>query len=259
MKKAIVFTFVMLVAGIAIAADIAKDPNVTVEGSYRPGIKLINNDRATIAVLSMYEGTFLDLSAYYLDGMTAAGHVADYYPDPLGGIDYSGYDLVLVSSSDNWWGSDYSTEIPVLSSYMDAGGKCIIVGQDWLWGSGDYKFAEDYLGMSSAIEEINAMDDGPLDWTGTAGGPLEGLSGSISPCFESNLWFTDQIDATTQGLADWRSPTSPDTRSGGCVGANGMLSSIEFGCGSDVVGKLLSWWLTTASEESNFSEVKSRY
>ncbi len=78
MKKAIVVTCLMLVAGFAVAADIAKDPNVIREGTYLPGVDIVNADRALTAVVSLYEGTFEDLSGYYLDGMVAAGHAADY-------------------------------------------------------------------------------------------------------------------------------------------------------------------------------------
>ena len=260
MKKAIIFTCVMLVASFALAADIAKNPNIHSEGTYRAGYDIIHSDRAQTAVVSMYEGVFEDVSGYYLAGMAAAGHIADYHADPMGAVDYSGYELVLVSTADNWFGTDFGTEIPVLAAYMDAGGKVVIIGQDWLWGSGDYGFASSYLGMAGASEDVNGNDYGSLTWNGTAGGPLVAQGGSFVPCFTSNGWYTDAITPSNQGLVSWSSPFAPGPQEGGSIGSNGMLSTVEFACGSvDVVGHLTAWWLTTAHEESNISDLKSRY
>ena len=260
MKRAIVFLGILTLASVALAADIAKDPSITIDGVYTPSTDIINADRAATAVISLYEGTFTDLSGYYINGLTNAGHTVDYFPDPMGGAPYGDYDLALVTSSDNWWGTNFALEIPALSTYMDAGGKVIIVGQDWLWGSGDYGFAIAYLGMAGAMEDVNGNDYDALTWNGTAGGPLNGQTDSYIPCFASNGWYTDTIDPASQGLAMWGSPFAPGPQEGGCVGATGLLSSVEFGCGQfDAVGYLAAWYLTTATEPASFSSVKSLY
>ncbi len=259
MKKVIAtLAMVALFAGAAMAADIAKDPAVYVEGVYTPGDDI--NNRGDVAVVGLYEGTFTDLSGYYLTGYSNAGYTPDLFLDPLGGVDYSSFLQVLVSTSDNWWGTDFGTEIPVLAAYMDGGGRCIVVGQDWLYGSGDYGFASTYLGMAGAVEDLNYGDEGMMDWTGTAGGPLDGLADSLLPCFEANPWFTDMVDPSAQGLAMWGTPMAPGPQEGGCAATTGMLSTVEFGCGNiDVVGNLAAWFTPTATEEASFSTLKTLY
>ncbi len=258
MKTVLVLVGLLSLASIGLAADIAKDPLVAVEGSYAPRSDLVS--RGNMAVVSLFEGVFTDVSAYYLAGLSAAGHTVDHLTDPGGTADYSAYSLLVVLSSDNWWGSAFGAEALALAAYMDGGGHVIVIGQDWLFGIDELGFAVSYLGLEGRTHDLNVNDPGDLEWTGTSGGPLDGNSGSLSVCFDANNWYTDLIEPASQGLVTWSSPMAPTPQEGGCVGERGILSTVEFSCGSyDVIGDFLTWHLTTPTAPSSFSDVKSRY
>ena len=256
--RSVLVLLLLSVALSARAGDVAKNPRVHVESAARPGVNITG--RNPLAVVALYEGVFADLSAYYLSGVAAAGYGADLFSNPGAGEDYSGYDLLIVTTADNWWGGAFAAQAALFAAYMDGGGKVVIVGQDWLFGIDDDQFAIDYLGMSSRDDDLNPDDPGDLNWSGTPGGPLEGQSETLSPCFVVNHWYTDRIVPASQGLVTWSSPASTEPSEGGCIGENGLLSTVEFGCGSQsVVGDLIEWQLTTDTEAGTFSSVKALY
>jgi hypothetical protein len=147
-------------------------------------------------------------------------------------------------------------------SYMDGGGLVILVGQDFVYGSGDLALLTGYFGVASVVEDLNYNDPGLMNWTGTAGGPLDGLAGSMMPCFAANPWFTDQVNPAggAAGVATWSSPLYPAGAQGGAATLYSLFSAIEFGCGSvDVVGHMTFWFQPTATENASISSIKALY
>jgi hypothetical protein len=244
------------------AMDIAKDPAVYIEGIVLNQEDVNNRGTAAVAVLN--DGTFADLSGYYATGLTNSGFGADIYYDPAGGVDYSGYDIVVATAADNWWASvNYPMEITAWAAYADGGGKVLLVGQDFLWGSQDYSFPVNYCGMASATEDVASADASELTWVGTAGGPLEGMTDSFLDCFEANDWYTDDITAASQQIAEWSTVNAGGPYGSGSAAASGIFSATEFGCGNvDVIfGTLTYFGLLdpTSTGDATFSSVKALY
>lgn len=259
MKKVIASLALILLAVPALAVDIAKDPAVVIEGSSTVYENVMN--RGDAAVVSIIDGTFSDMSAYYAAGLTAAGYAPDVIFDPLGGGDYSAYLIVICDTGDMWWYPTNGFPSADFMAYMDGGGKFAMIGQDFLYATGEYGFATAYLGMGSVIEDTNYSDAGQLDWTGTAGGALEGMSDSMLPCFASNPWFTDAVTPTSTGVCMWGSPMAPGPQEGGSATTYSLLSTVEFGCGGvDVVGAIAAYLFgSTATDATSISSVKSLY
>jgi hypothetical protein len=114
--------------------------------------------------------------------------------------------------------------------------------------------------MTGAIEDLNFGSVGNMVWSGAAGGPLEGVSDDMMPCWTSdNGWFTDVIDATVP-LGDWETFDVPGAGNGGACGTFAIFSVIPFECSQyDVVGYLYNWFGTTATEDVSISNVKTLY
>lgn len=244
MRVAFVLVAALMLAGSAMAADVAKGPEY-IEGTV---VEYTDSySRGDVLIVNVLAATFTDLSPVYSAAFAANGKTADVVYDPAGvWPDMSGYTTCLISTSDNWWDSyDYTGDFAAAGSYVDGGGCLWVIGQDFLYSSGVYGgliFAQTYLGLAGVVEDINFGDDSPLEWFGTAGGPLDGMTSAMLPCFASNPWFTDDVTPATQGLADWA--TLLGSGQGGCVtDFSTMFSVIEFGCDApminDVVGALL--------------------
>jgi len=260
--KAIATLALLLIAIPVFAADIAKDPAVYIEGIVQQHDDIVNRGTAAVAVIN--DGTFEDLSSYYATGLGNNGFAADIYYDPAGSVDYSGYDIVVASCTDNWWYSaNYPMEIDAWSAYVDGGGHVLLVGQDFLYGSADYTFPTVYCDMAGASEDVNYNDVSEMTWNGTAGGPLDGLTDSFLPCFTANPWFTDDITAGTQQICDWTTVDFGGPYGGGSAGASAIFSVVEFGCGStDVMFGTLTYFgllQPTAAQETSFSSLKALY
>jgi hypothetical protein len=244
MRVAFVLVAALLLAGSAMAADIAKGPEY-VEGTVVDYTD--SYSRGDVLIVSIIAGTFTDVAPVYASAFAANGKTADTVYDPAGAWpDMSGYTTCLISTSDNWWDSyDYTGDFAAAGSYVDGGGCLWVVGQDFIYGSalyGGLAFAQSYLGVASVVEDVNYNDPDPLEWFGTAGGPLDGMYAAMMPCFASNPWFTDDVTPAGQGLADWSS-TLGSGQAGSVSGFNTMFSAVEFGCDpttiNDVVGALL--------------------
>jgi hypothetical protein len=261
MKRVIAAFALLLLAVPVLAADIARDPAVVIEGVQTTYTDVML--RGDACVVGLIDGTFTDVTPYYAAGLTAAGYIPDVIYDPAGGTSYAGYSIVFATSSDLWWGPSAFTWGAVqadFGAYMDAGGRLMAVGQDWIYSSGGSAFHASYLGLASVVEDVNYNDTGSMSWNGTAAGPLAGLTGSMLPCFTANPWFTDQITAATQGLVQWSSPLAPAYKEGGCLAVKGGFSVVEFGCGTvDVVGPIAAWFDDIATGESSISAVKALY
>lgn len=259
MKKVIASLALLMMALPVFAMDIAKDPAVYVEGTQQYNENITGRGTAAVAVI--YDGTFFDGSAYYVAGLGNAGLTADVYYDPAGGVDYSGYDVVVADCGDNWWYSlNYPAEINAWAAYCDGGGSVFLIGQDFLYGSADYTFPTVYCGMASAFEDVNYNDISAMTYVGSAGGPIEGLSDTMLPCFEANPWFTDDIVAATQQLCEWTTVDFGGPYGGGSCAAAGVFSVVEFACGvTDVVPGVVYWYNPTATQDKSFGEVKTLY
>ena len=258
MKKVIVFALLAL-AVPAMAADIAKSPMVYSEGVVTQYNDTIN--RGNVAVAALLDGTFQDLAPIYAAAISALGCSPDIYYDPAGSINYGalGYDLVVATCSDNWWYSvNYPMEISAWSTYMAGGGKIILVGQDFLYGSGDYSFPTTYCGMTTAVEDVNYNDSTTLTLTGL--GPLAGFGDSMVPCFTANPWFTDNVHGSTN-IGNWSTSGYPGPYGAGSASMVGIFSVVEFGCGNcnGAVSYLAAWLQVTPTEAQSLSAIKALY
>lgn len=242
MRIALVLLAVVLLATPVLGADMARGPNY-VEGTYTPHQNHL--DRATTLVASVIAGTFTDLGPTYAGALVAAGQSADLIYDPAGAWPpLGGYIFIVVDFSDTWWsGYWYASDEAALAAYMDGGGCLALIGQDFLYQRPGYSgWPANYFGIAGAYEDANYNDPGQLDWQGTAGGPLAGLSGSMLPCFSANPWFTDEIYPAVQGLVDWASPLYGPAQGGSVLGSH-FFSTVEFGCDTAAINQVVVGFL----------------
>jgi len=266
MRIALVLLAAALIVTPAIGADIAKGPNV-VEGIYTDYQDNIGN-RADVLVVSVIAGTFTDLGPTWVGGFVTAGYSADLIYDPYGAWPpVAGYLCVMVDHSDNWWSGYWiAADEAVLASYQDGGGCVFLVGQDFLYARGGYAgYPANYLGIAGALEDANYNDSSQLDWQGTTGGPIDGLAGSMVPCFDGvNPWFTDEIYPASQGLVAWASALYGPAEGGSVnVTLKGAFSAVEFGCGptgevaAGIMGNLCGGIIPT--QDTSWGQVKSLF
>jgi hypothetical protein len=227
MRLVIALFVCLLVAGSAVAADIAKGPAV-VEGTVTQYQNQYN--RADVLVVSIIQGTFTDEGPTWVGGFGAA----DLVYDPMGAYgDLSGYTLMLVDTSDMWWSYSYAADEAVWASFHTAGGCVWVVGQDYLYSRGSQAgFPMTVLGMLGATEDV-ALNTTTIEWYGTAGGPIENLFGTTYACFAANGFYSDDVTPATQGLAEWVDELGGGGQAG-CVATRAGLSTLEFGCDSQV-------------------------
>lgn len=262
MKVIATLSLLLMLAAPVLAADAAKDPNVVINVEARDYQDQIY--RGDAAVVAIIDGTFTDLSMVYGDALVAAGKTPDIFIDPMGAVDYSGYDIVIGDCADLWWAFDWVADEAAFAAYIDGGGKFFFVGQDYFYSRGGINgLPADYLGVAGVIEDTNYGDAEMMDWTGTEGGPLAGLADSMMPCFASNPWYTDNVDPGGTGLVMWGSPIAPGPQEGGSITLSAGYSAVEFGCGAvtnDVVAYLLAYFGgSTATEEMSWSAVKAQF
>ncbi len=260
---------VALAVAPVLAADIAKDPDVIYEGTFT-SYSDHYGDRANALVVSVIEGVFTDLGPVYADALTSLGYSVDLIYDPMGTWpDMSGYEFVVVDHSDDWWGTGWlvDQDEAALAAYLDSGcGGLLMVGQDYLYFRGtNMGFPMDYMGVCDYIDDVNYADESMMYWDGAAGGPLEGLSDAMLPCFEANDWFTDDITPCTAGMAIWYTDVYPGAYGGGSAeqATGGSFSCVEFGCGNvvaDVLDALIDFLGGgSPAEEASWSSVKAMF
>jgi len=268
MKRLILGLAVLALAvGPTFAADIAKEEGVYVEGipgSYEDQF----GDRGNALVASIIVGTFTDLGPAYQTALNNAGMSADLIYDPYGvWPPLDDYCLILVSTSDMWWTYDYWTaDEAILAAFIDDGGAVVVVGQDYLWshpGGMPSPFCYDYLGVASANQDLNATDT-VLDWEGTEGGPLAGMSGTINSCYGENDFYTDEIVPVLTGMCWWSSALVPWPVDGGASTPVTCCSSVEFACdlgGLDAVVAAFVTWLgtPTPTETTTWGGIKGMF
>lgn len=259
MRKVLALLAILTLVGSASAADIARGPEV-VEG-IPAGHQ--NDFRGTdVLIISVIVDVFTDMAPIYADAFTANGWTPSIIYDPMGDWDPTEYDMVLFSTSDNWWGDyDYGPDFLVFGAYMDAGGCGVVVGQDFLYSSelwGGLLFLQTYFDVMDVIQDVNFGDTSAMSWDGE--GMLAGISDVMLPCFESNPWFTDDVIPWTQGIAAWC--TDLACGEGGSQTPFSMYSVVEFGCGAvvkDVVLRWMDFCKPTPTEQTSWGQIKNLF
>ena len=256
MRLVIALFVCLLVAGSAVAADIAKGPAV-VEGTVTQYQN--QNNRADVLVVSIIQATFSDQGPTWVGAFGAA----DLVYDPMGAYgDLTGYNLILVDTSDMWWSYSYAADEAVWQSYHTAGGCVWVVGQDYLYSRGyQTGFPMTVLGMVGALEDV-AANTTTITWEGAPGGPLDGMTGTTYACFAANGFYSDDVTPATQGLADWVDELGAGG-SAGCVSVKAGLSTLEFGCDAQVGAVAAAIYGACGgvipTEETSWGQIKSMY
>jgi hypothetical protein len=267
MRIALVVFAILLLAGTAMAADMAKGPE------YVESIPQTYTDqylsRADVLIVNVLEATFTDMSPAYSAAFTTNGYDSDIIYDPMGAFDPSTYMMVLYSSSENWWSSytGWGADLALLGTYIDGGGCVMAVGQDMLWGGGApvASFVTTYCGVLDVIQDANGGDLS-LSWDGTAGGFIEGLSGSqVASCWTASpSYYTDDVYYVLQGVVTWLSDTYGPAEGGGQDLA--IFSTVEFGCEdagvlADVIGRFVTFCggsQPTPTQNTTWGQIKAQ-
>ncbi|MFB3907212.1 MAG: hypothetical protein ACE15D_02315 [Candidatus Eisenbacteria bacterium] len=267
MRVVLVLLAVLLIAGTAVARDVAKNDQV-IEGVYTPHSNQIDSENPGSAlVVSIIAGTFTDLGPAYVSALTAAGEApVDLIYDPMGNWpSTAGYTSLTVDCSDLWWSGYFLTgDENQIAAFLDAGKCAWVIGQDYLYQRGSYTgFPQTYLGVAGAYEDANYNDASSMTYDGTAGGPLEGVSGSMFPCMASNPWFTDEIYPLSQGLVTWSSDLYGPAEGGSVLNA-AAFSTVEYGCDdaaalTGVMQHLLALCGPVATQEKSWGSLKGLY
>jgi hypothetical protein len=262
MKKVIALASLLtLVAGTAMALDVAKLPDVTVEGMTTYHGDMLRD--GSVLVVSVTVGTFTDGSAAYVDALTAAGCTADliYDPQTTGWPDLSGYDGIVVVYNDVWWDSSLGAFGPADTAVLAGfAGSLGVVGQDFVYSLGS-GFVTSRFGVTSVIEDINFGDASVMTITGLAGSPYDGMSASGVPCWAANPWFTDDISAGTEGH-NWVGGAF--SGQGAAIVGDGIFSGNAYECltGDDFISAMAGYLFNCTgvpTEESSWSTVKGLY
>lgn len=205
MKRLCVVLALLALSIPAFAADIAKND------TYVEGVPTVHENqlgRGDALVASYIQGTFTDTGVYYQAALDANGMPADIIFDPNGVWPSLGsYCLVVGVTNDMWWTYSYwAQDDAVLSAYMTAGGTCIFEGQDYIWSRpmGISGFPATWLGVCGDNQDLN-WDALILNYEGEPGGPIDGLTGTITPCYAANNFFTDEVIPCEQGFELWTS------------------------------------------------------
>jgi hypothetical protein len=251
--------------GSATAADIAKGPEYFEGTPQQHTNQLLQGDALIVSIIA---GIFSDQAPAYQAALAANGKAADVIYDPYGVWgDTSAYDLVLISTADNWWDTDYSADMMMAGNFLDEGKSVWIIGQDCHWG--DFTgtldaFVTTRCGAVQVIDDVNAGDIN-MTILGTPGGPIGGLVDAFSACFASNDWYTDEVVPLVQGLVIWSSESASGVE-GGSVSPDGLCtySAVEFGCGN-ILNQVVEGLLTNCggivipTHESTWGQIKNQY
>ncbi len=168
---------------------------------------------------------FADPTPAYSTAFAAAGaaSVATCSVEAMGGsinfppdLTPENYPVVVVLTSENWWDSSEGnghnidqTDEAMLGGYLDQGGRLLLVGQDYMWGSHPEMdgpgnpcsgFPRDYLGLDVCHQDATGSAGGDLlaTITGSSGWLLDGESFSLDSetVFLANPFFGDCADPT---------------------------------------------------------------
>jgi hypothetical protein len=264
MKKLLILT-ALLIAVPAMADDIAKLPEVFVDGQYTPGENTMIN--GSVLIVTITGGTFTDHSADYAAALALGGYAADIAMDPqmTGWPDISGYKLVIVISNDCWWDESLTdwgaADEAILAGYA---GPLVIVGQDYAYMTGPSAWFLGRFNVLSIFQDVNFGSVGMMTLDGRPGGPFEGKDwAAASCCWDVNCWFTDDVTAGDAQTTDWID-TEGYSGHGGAAVADGIYSANAFECWLDMleytVNDIIAWLKGgTAIEDASWSQLKDLY
>ncbi|MBD3371158.1 MAG: hypothetical protein GF403_00390 [Candidatus Coatesbacteria bacterium] len=198
--------FVMIIAAVAMAAgnaiSVPTEPLIVRAVGVTPEPADFDTD-ISVFIAMQREGNdgFGDTMTLYQNALTAMG-VTDITTGEAPesgdtpGLDSFTGDLVIYTTSDDWWGPGPTAgDKASLMSFMDAGGYVLFCGQDYLWATSgpDGDFDPNYLGIAGASQDITSDTDNE-EVTGSAGGFWDGMVVPISSdIFPSNGFYIDQI------------------------------------------------------------------
>jgi len=261
MKKAIGFVLLALLAVPAFAADVARDPNVVIEGVPSPTAPQYRQGSVLVVTVTA-GGVFTDNSAEYVTAFGNAGLLADLAVDPhvSGWPSLAPYDIVLVCYNDCWWGTEFGpADEQIMSGYN---GCLIIVGQDYCYSVGT-GFVIPRFGIASILQDVNFGLAGAMSLTGL--GTFAGLSDNTpAACWTGNGWFTDDVNVGAGSeTSDWSGEGF--SGQGGSSVSDGIFSSNAFECFSNLqqwVDAMVAHCGTTPptpTEDATWSQLKGLY
>jgi hypothetical protein len=203
-------------------------------------------------VASIIEGVFTDHGPEYVQALQEAGYdPVDLIYDPSGNWpDLSGYDLVLVDFSDNWWGTSWSTaDEDVLAGYIDGAGGCVwVIGQDYLYFRGTaIGFPMDYLGVCDYADDCG-WSGGTL--RGCPGGPMEGFQGGVT---DTQFW--DELWPCTQCLLELEDWQSGSTIAVGTVGNGALFLAGEAANSPELLHAVAATYCPTSLPDGRFGDL----
>jgi hypothetical protein len=262
MKKLLVLA-ALLIAVPAVADDIARLPDVTIEGVVNPGENEFLNGTILIATITA-DGVFTDHSADYQAAFAANGMTADIVFDPgvYGWPDVGGYKMIVVLGNDCWWSGYWgAADEAILDAYP---GPIVIVGQDYAYQYGPSAWLLARFDIVNIIQDINFGTAADMVLDGRPGGPFEGKDYPQAPCcWSANCWFTDDVTPGTYMTTDWQDLDGFSGHGGAAVD-DGIFSTNAFECWTAMmeytVADFIAWLKgETPVEESSWSKVKDFY
>ena len=190
---------------------------------------------------------------YFQDALEALDYLYDFtrIKHPEADIPISttlmAYDIVIWSSPQDSPG--YIGAWDSLASYLDAGGRLLLTGQDvafWDGGGSAYLFAPEFQQYLKA--RFDEDDAGSRNINGIAGGPFEGLSFTI----------TDGDGADNQKYPDAVSVADPDFAAPLLTYDNGKIAAVGASCCLPYRTLFLAFGFEAIADRATRIEVMSR-
>jgi uncharacterized repeat protein (TIGR01451 family) len=212
-------TSATVIASVTVPASAAWDARdtmtVTARSTLSPTLSrtAIITTKAPAPVLLVDDDLFYEQRAKYEAALDAAGIHYDFWQTcPATGACVENtpppetlrwYPVVVWWTGFDWYQPVRADQIPVLQTYLDAGGRLFLSSQDYLYYHHDAPFSRDYLGVLSYTEStLSTMARGmPENPVGSGLGPWElsypfqNLADGVEPTPGTTVPFRDQ---------DWR-------------------------------------------------------
>jgi hypothetical protein len=282
---------VMTVAVLILAASAsAIDSRLGLPDQPRPDFNFSPNAIPVAEVLICLDtdanAGFADLTPVYAAAFAAAGAspvatcavevsggVINFPPDLIA----NNYTVVVVLTSENWWSVPQNidpADEAKLATYLDSGGRLLMVGQDYMYGSHPTMgtcsgFPHDYLGLNYCYQDVE-YGVNTASISGSEGWIFEGESAVLESTglFISNPFFPDCADPTsTAGYAFRYDGTSRDgaaiyneTETFKTVWSGVELAGAEPAVFNSMIQKIYDWFVgITPVEDSSWGHIKSMY
>jgi hypothetical protein len=238
MKKAIVIALALLVAGTYAYANDTNGRDGT--GGYGPLGEGYANLRAESDVLIVQyreaNTGFGDLIPIYEAALTAAGATVSsidavggdgQVPDPLNPCDYP---VTFILTSENWWGPAAAADEPIYITYLEAGGRIYMSGQDYLYGTGygDGALPAGSFPLACGLGSVTQDQPFGTDYMDVIGHDI--LDGSYwfvdwTLIFLANPFYPDATVPVAGGF-DLAEQVSPETHMGATIYDSGSYRCI---------------------------------